>query len=139
MKATLRNYKQQPRKVRLVADLIRGKKVGDALFQLSFANKRAAEPIAKVLKSAIANAKENKGIEQENLYIKEITINKGITLKRFMPVSRGRSHPINRRRSHINIILSEKVQKEKKGLEAKKENKPQAVKKEKVKKNKEIK
>jgi large subunit ribosomal protein L22 len=114
MRALLKNYKQQPRKVRVVADLVRGKKVDEALFLLSFADKRAADPIAKLLKSAIANAKENKGLSEENLYVKEITVQKGITLKRFMPVSRGRAHPINRRRSHIQIILSEKTKSENK-------------------------
>ena len=108
MKATLSNYKQSPRKVRLVADLIRGKEVGEALHTLSFLSKRAAGPVKQVLESAIANAKENDSLQKESLYIREITIDKGITLKRFMPVSRGRAHPIHRHRSHIYISLGKK-------------------------------
>lgn len=107
MKATLSNYRQSPRKVRLVANLIRGKKVTVALDELSFLDKRAAGSVKQVLESAVANAKENKNLSQDNLFIKEITIDEGITIKRHRPVSRGRAHPIRRHRSHIKIVLEE--------------------------------
>lgn len=130
MKATLSNYKQSPRKVRLIADLIRGKEVNEALGQLRFLDKRAAGQVKQVLESALANAKENNSASQENLYIKEITIDKGVTLKRFMPVSRGRAHPIHRHRSHIRIVLgergndTEKTEKKSAQKETKKEEAP---------------
>lgn len=109
MRATLTNYKQSPRKVRLVADLVRGKSASDALTELTFLDKRAADPIKKLLTSAVANAKENSKIEKENLFIKEITVDEGMTIKRWMPVWRGSVHPINRRRSNIKIVLGEKT------------------------------
>ena len=106
MKATLKNYRQSPRKVRLIADLVRGKKVQDALAALSFLDKRAAEPFAKVIRSAVANAK-GEGAKAEELCIKTVTVDKGVTYKRFMPRARGSASPINRRNSHIAVVLSE--------------------------------
>jgi large subunit ribosomal protein L22 len=108
MKAYLKNYRQSPRKVRLVAGLIRRKNVDQALVSLQMLPKRAGLPIRKLLLSAIANAK-NKGIEQENLYIKEITVDKGVTMKRMMPRAMGTGHRINKRTSHIELVLDEKV------------------------------
>ena len=108
MKAFLKNYRQSPRKVRLLADLVRGKDIGKALAILGFANKRAAEPFAKVLKSAIANAKAL-GKDAGGLFIEKVTVDKGVTVKRFMPRARGSGAPINRRSSHISIELGEKV------------------------------
>lgn len=108
MKAFLKNYRQSPRKVRLVAGLIRRKNVSQALAALEFLPKRAGLPVRKLLLSAVANAK-NKGIEQENLYIKEITVDKGITMKRMMPAAMGTGHRINKRTSHIELVLDEKV------------------------------
>ncbi len=107
MKAFLKNYRQSPRKVRLVAGLIRGKNVSEAILELDFLVKRAGDPIKKLLNSAIANAKQ-KGIEKENLFIKEITVDKGIVMKRMMPAAMGRGHRINKRTSHIFISLEEK-------------------------------
>ncbi len=108
MKAFLYNYRQAPRKVRLVAGLVRGKKVDAALAELNFLAKRAGEPIQKMLKSAIANAKQM-GIESDNLYIKEFTVDKGVTLKRMMPAAMGTGHRINKRTSNLALILGEKV------------------------------
>ncbi|HNW71488.1 MAG TPA: 50S ribosomal protein L22 [Candidatus Paceibacterota bacterium] len=108
MKAFLKNYRQSPRKVRLVADLVRGKKVDEAVAQLDFLPKRAGFPIRKLLLSAIANAKAM-GIEKENLFIKEIRVDKGIVMKRMMPAAMGSGHRINKRTSHIEIILAEKT------------------------------
>lgn len=104
MKAVLKNYRQSPRKVRLVADVVRGKKVTDALNALQFIDKRAAAPFAKVITSALANAKEH-GAAAEQLIIKKVTVDKGITLKRFMPRARGSASRINKRNSHITVEL----------------------------------
>ncbi len=113
MKATLPNYRQAPRKVRLVTDLIKGKKVVDADTELSFLVKRAAEPIQKLLKSAIANA-EKQGLNKEDLYIKSVTVNKGTVLKRYMPRAFGRASQILKRSSHLEIELAVKEEKESK-------------------------
>ena len=108
MKAFLKNYRQSPRKVRLVAGLIRGKDVPQAIAQLDFLAKRAGEPIKKLLLSAVANAKQI-GAEAENLFIKEIRVDKGIVMKRMMPAAMGTGHRINKRTSHISILLAEKI------------------------------
>lgn len=108
MKAFLKNYRQAPRKVRLVAGLIRGKNVAEAIAELDFLAKRAGLPLKKLLLSAVANAKQM-GIEMENLFIKELTVDKGITMKRMMPAAMGSGHRINKRTSHLNIILGERV------------------------------
>ncbi len=107
MKAVLKNYRQSPRKVRLVADLVRGKKVNDALATLQFVDKRAAGPFAKVIESAKANA-EQAGHSADGLIIKKVSVDKGITLKRFMPRARGAASRINRRNSHITVELGTK-------------------------------
>lgn len=107
MKATLSNYRQSPRKVRLLADLVRGKKVQEALGVLTFVNKRAAEPFVKLIKSANANALQQ-GAKPEKLFIKHVVVDKGVVFKRFMPRARGSASPINRRNSHISIELGEK-------------------------------
>jgi len=108
MKAFLKNYRQSPRKVRLVAGLIKGKSVAQAVAELDFLAKRAGLPIKKLLLSAVANAK-NMGIESENLFIKELRVDKGIVMKRMMPAAMGTGHRINKRTSHINLLLAEKV------------------------------
>jgi len=105
MKAVLKNYRQSPRKVRLIADLVRGKKAKDALTALQFVEKRAAEPFAKVIKSAMANAKDKGSQEPENLKITRVAVDKGVVYKRFMPRARGSASPINRRNSHITVEL----------------------------------
>jgi large subunit ribosomal protein L22 len=121
MKAFLKNYRQSPRKVRLVAGLIKGKKVDEALVELNFLAKRAGEPINKLLLSAIANAKQQ-GFDQANLYIKEIRVDKGIVMKRMMPAAMGTGHRINKRTSHVLLVLGEKGAKaEKAGKSEKKE------------------
>lgn len=104
MKAFLKNYRQSPRKVRLLADLVRGKKVGDALATLQFVDKRAADPFSKVIRSAMANAKDH-GANVEALKIKKVTVDQGITLKRSMPRARGSASRINKRNSHITVEL----------------------------------
>ncbi|MBP6908456.1 MAG: 50S ribosomal protein L22 [Candidatus Pacebacteria bacterium] len=107
MKAFLKNYRQSPRKVRLVADLLKGKRVADAFVELGALPKRATGPMAKLLSSAVANAK-NAGINTENLSVGSITVNKGIVMKRSMPRARGSASRINKRTSHIMLTLTEK-------------------------------
>ena len=108
MKAFLKNYRQAPRKVRLVAQLIKGKNTAEAIAELDFLAKRAGLPIKKLLLSAVANAK-SMGIETGNLFIKELRVDKGITMKRMMPAAMGTGHRINKRTSHLNLVLSERV------------------------------
>jgi large subunit ribosomal protein L22 len=108
MKAFLKNYRQSPRKVRLVAGLIKGKSVAEAIAELDFLAKRAGLPIKKLLLSAVANAKQ-KGIEVENLFIKELRVDKGIVMKRMMPAAMGTGHRINKRTSHLTLILAERA------------------------------
>ncbi len=108
MKAFLKNYRQAPRKVRKVADLLKGKSVATAIAELDFLAKRAGLPIKKLLLSAVANAK-NMGASMENLFIKELRVDKGITMKRMMPAAMGTGHRINKRTSHLNLLLAERV------------------------------
>ena len=108
MKAILSNYRQSPRKVGLVAGLIRGKTVAQARVALKFANKRAALPVAKLLESAVANAKNAGVANVETLKVQEIQVNKGRVLKRSLPRARGSASRLNKRSSHVSIILSEK-------------------------------
>lgn len=107
MKAYLKNYRQAPRKVRLLADFVRGKDVTKAISELTHVNKRASFPIKKLIESAAANAKE-KGISQDQLLIKEVQVDKGITFKRFRARARGRGAPIHKHSSHVRIVLGEK-------------------------------
>jgi large subunit ribosomal protein L22 len=107
MKAILKNYRQSPRKVRLLADLVRGKKVADALVTLKFLDKRAAGPFSKVIQSAVANA-TSQGKSVDKLFVKSTAVNKGTVLKRSMPRARGSASRINKRNSHISVELGEK-------------------------------
>lgn len=110
--AQLNTYRQSPRKVRLVADLVRGKKVADAITTLHFANKRAADPIIKLIESAVANAK-NLGLNPDSLVVSAIAVNAGQVLKRSMPMSRGRAFGIHKRTSRVSVSVSETVDKTK--------------------------
>ena len=94
-------------KVRLVADLIRGKKVEDALNLLMFTPKSSAPVIAKVLKSALANAGQKQGVDVDTLVVKRITVDEGPTMKRFRARAMGRGTRILKRMSHITIIVEE--------------------------------
>ena len=105
MKAFLKNYRQQPRKVRLLADLVRGKKLDEALSTLAFTNKRASAPFVKLIESARANAVHG-GADVSRLVVKSVEVNKGVTMKRSMPRARGSASPINKRSSHIAIELA---------------------------------
>lgn len=137
MKAFLKNYRQSPRKVRLVANLIKGKNVDQAVVSLDFLAKRAGEPIKKLLLSAVANAKQI-GAEAENLFVKELTVDKGIVMKRMMPRAMGRGARINKRTSHINIVLAEKIHKISKKVKKEIAKVPKDTKKVAVKKEKKL-
>ncbi len=110
--ASLNNYRQSPRKVRSVANLVRGKSVNDALNTLNFLSKKAADPLYGLLMSAIANAKNNFQIEKDGLMIKELRVDVGAIMKRRMPRARGNSYPINKRTSHVLLVLVPQIGKE---------------------------
>ncbi len=101
--------RMSPKKVRLLADLIRGLDVEKALTQLEFSNKDAALVVKKLLKSAISNAEENHQLKKNNLFVEEIRVDGGPTLHRFTPRAFGRAAPIRKRSSHISLILGERV------------------------------
>lgn len=108
VKAKLNYMRRSARKVRLVADLIRGKTLLEARENLKFTPKNSALVLEKLLKSAEANAKNNLGLKPENLFVKEIKVDEGPTLKRFMPRAFGRAYPLRKRTSHITLVLGEK-------------------------------
>ena len=113
-----------PRKVRLVADLIRRKKVKQAQTILDFTVKGAAEPLSKLLKTAIADAHHNFQLDSSNLYISKITVDEGPKYKRWKARSRGIAAPIQKKTSHITLVLSEITSKGKKAKKIKKIKKP---------------
>jgi len=107
IKAELKSYRQSPRKVRLVANTVKGKKVEEALTLLSFVPKAAALPLKKLLASAVANAK-NLSIPVEKLVIKEMRVDNGGILYRRQPRSRGMANPIRKRVSRVKVVLGDK-------------------------------
>jgi len=117
--ATLRFYRQSPRKVRLVADMVRGKGVEDAVTALRFTTKRAAKPLRKLIESARANARD-KGLS-DDLTLKTITVDEGVTLKRGKPRAMMNMDIIRKRTSHIHVELAEKSEESKKTTSNKKE------------------
>ena len=106
-KATLRYARISSRKVKIVADLIRGKKVDEALAIVKFTPKASSEIIEKLLKSAIANAENNHGMNRGNLIVSEIYANQGPTLKRLRPAAKGSAVRIRKRTCHITIVVKE--------------------------------
>lgn len=108
VEATARVLKSTPRKLNLVADLIRNKQIAFAAVQLRFCEKKAAGLINKVLNSAVANAQYNYGLNVDTLYIKEILVGKSFTLRRLCTKAMGRANKINKRYSNITIKLAEK-------------------------------
>ena len=105
--AKLSNYRQSPRKVRLVANLIKGKKASAALNELAFLPKKAGASVSKLIQSALANAKDL-NLSNDELYIKEIRVDQGVTMHRWMPRARGRAFPIKKRSSHVVVVLDTK-------------------------------
>ena len=107
-KAIAKSIRIAPRKVRLVVDLIRGKKVGEALAILALTPKAASPVVEKVLKSAVANAEHNLDLDPNSLVVSKVFVDEGTTLKRFRPRAMGRASKINKRTSHITVVVSEK-------------------------------
>src|SRR5881227_1250896 len=112
-RALMRGTRQSPYKMRLVIHQIRGKDVNEALALLTFSKKHAAKQISKTLKSAVANAEQaarstNAALDVDALYVKHAVINEGPKLKRFMPAAQGRSTPIQKRTSHVEIVVAER-------------------------------
>lgn len=107
-KATAKTVRIPARKARLVIDLIRGKSVAEAFGILKFTPRLGAYLIEKVLKSAVANAENNFDLDVEDLYVSEAFVNEGPTLKRFRPRAKGSASPINKRTSHITVVVSVK-------------------------------
>jgi len=108
--AKLNNLRIAPRKSKLVADLIRGLDIDDALTQLDYAVKRSSPYMKKLLESAIANAENNFGLDRSNLYIFDVVVGAGPTFKRWMPRAYGRASMILKRSSRINLILEERIE-----------------------------
>lgn len=110
-KAVQRHLRRSPRKVRLVADMVRGKKVSHALGQLKFLNKGAAGEVAKVITSAAANLREkfqDERLENDDLFVKTIFVDAGTTLKRIQPAPQGRAYQVRKRSSHITVVVAKK-------------------------------
>ena len=104
-KAVLRRFRQSPRKVRMVADMIRGRPVGEALSILKFQTRKAARMLTKVLTSAIANATENESADGDKLFVSKVAIDPGPVEKRWLARSMGRANRINRRSSHVTVTV----------------------------------
>lgn len=140
VKAQLNNLRRSPRKTRLIAKMLCGLDVKEAENQLKFLIKGSAPNFEKLLKSAVSNAENNFGLSKDNLYIKNISVNEGTKLKRWLPRAYGRASLILKRTSHIEMILAERVEgKDRKKLEKKheiKDVKPEEIK-ERIEKGKE--
>ncbi len=111
--AHLRNYRQSPRKVRSVANLIRGKSVVFAQNQLTFLTKRAGDPLKRLIESGVANAKQA-NLNIEDLRIKEIRVDGGTIMYRRLPASRGRATPLRKRTSHVRLVLTDEAKQSRK-------------------------
>ncbi len=107
--AQLNNLRIAPRKVRLLCGILKGMDVHTAVFQLDYIAKRSARPLTKLLESAMANASNNFGLVKDNLFVKQVIVNEGPKLKRFRPKGFGSASPIEKKTSHIKVILEERV------------------------------
>lgn len=112
--ALAKGVRMSPRKVGVVADLVRGRTVADALVILEHVPRRSATPVLKTIKSAQANADHNHNMKPDTLRIVEISVTPGPRLKRFRPVSHGRAHPFQRKTSHIRVVVDGEVRAPKK-------------------------
>ncbi|MCJ8276071.1 MAG: 50S ribosomal protein L22 [Bdellovibrionales bacterium] len=108
VKASLKFVRVGDQKARAVADMIRGKMVNDAIRILTYENKKPAQMIKKLVESAVANADQKQVIDVDNLYIKEIMVDKGPFIKRYQPRAQGRAFVIKKKSSHINVVLDER-------------------------------
>lgn len=107
VKAKLKNLRMSARKVRLVVDVVRGLKIDKAVDSLNFMKKDAAKPVAKLINSGVANALNNFNLDKDNLFVKEIKVDEGSVLRRWMPKAHGRATPVRKRSCHINLVLGE--------------------------------
>ena len=108
MNAKFKHIRTSPQKMRMVTNLVRGKDVKNAICLLQFCRKAASRDVLKLVKSAVANAKQKGGIDIDNLHIKSITVGNGPIMKRFVARSRGQAHRILKRSCHISVELQEK-------------------------------
>ncbi len=108
VKAKLRNVRVGSQKARIVADMIRGRNVNEALKILSFMPQKPAHHLKKLLQSAVANADQAKVVDIDNLYVKYVTIDMGPSLGRFRPRAQGRATPVKKKSSHFNLVLDER-------------------------------
>lgn len=104
-----RHLRISPRKLRLVADLVRGKRVGEAIGLLQHLHKKAAPLLAKALKSAVANAENTQRVDVDQLYVKRILVDGGPTIKRFLPRAHGRANGIRKRTAHVTVVVDERA------------------------------
>lgn len=107
-RAVSRHLRIAPRKIRLVADLVRGKRVGDALGLLEHVPKKAARSLIKALRSVVANAENTQRVDVDRLFIKRVTVDEGATIKRFTPRAQGRATKIRKRTSHLTVVVDER-------------------------------
>jgi len=107
--ARIKNVRMTTRKVKLVADQIRGKGVQEAIDYLTFSRRRPARPLLKLIKSAVTNADRKGGMDLDKLYVKELLVDKGPTLKRWMPRARGMATPVLKKSSRVSITLDERA------------------------------
>lgn len=107
-KAVAKSIRIAPRKARLVIDLVRGKDVQEAIAILNHTQRRASPVVKKLIESAVANAEHNYDMDAESLFISEAYVDEGMTLKRFKPRAQGRASAINKRTSHITVVVTEK-------------------------------
>lgn len=107
-KASLRNYRQSPAKVRQVVEVVKGLPLERALAQLSLMRKRSARPLKKLVESALANAQQKHAVKKEDWFIKEIQVGPAASLKRLKPRARGRADVMLRRASHVQVVLASK-------------------------------
>lgn len=108
-KAIARHIRIAPRKIRIVVDLIRGKNVGEAFAILKFTPKVGADVVEKVLRSAVANAEHNFDMNVDKLYVSEVFVDEGATMKRIHPRSRGQAFKILKRSSHVTLVVKERA------------------------------
>jgi large subunit ribosomal protein L22 len=108
VRASARSLRLAPRKMRLVTNLVKGMRASEAITQLQFTNKKGADMVIKLIRSAVANAENNFSLNADNLYIQSITCDMGATLQRYFPRARGSAFVIRRKMCHVNLILEER-------------------------------
>lgn len=107
-RAVSRDLRIAPRKLRLVVDMIRGKNVAEAMTILDFTPRKGAKLVGKTLKSVVANAENLQRVDVDRLYVSRVTVDEGVTIKRFLPRAHGRATPIRKRTSHVTIVVDER-------------------------------